>query len=197
MSDGSGDASGIGEEHACVMYARIGTLETDTPEDLTDYWAEPVSYFLVQGPLLKEAVDDLEWPGGPVALKLARDPAAVSLAASGTGTLEVHLPAADLSGIHVTSSNVTQRYKYKNLKAACCNIPDSKEAGSISTKVSIDANGLLKVTHMVPLGGEGGARPAASSMQHTGLSSFGTQAALGSSRVAVLQFVPMAVDEED
>ena len=49
MSDGSGDASGIGDEHACVLYARIGTLETDTPEDLTDYWAEPVSYFLVQG----------------------------------------------------------------------------------------------------------------------------------------------------
>lgn len=49
MSDGSGDASGIGDEHACVLYARVGTLETEAPEDLTDYWAEPVSYFLVQG----------------------------------------------------------------------------------------------------------------------------------------------------
>lgn len=49
MSDGSGDASGLGEDNACVLYARIGTLETDIPEDLTDYWAEPVSYFLVQG----------------------------------------------------------------------------------------------------------------------------------------------------
>lgn len=44
---------------------------------------------LCPGPLLKEAVDDLEWPGGPVSLRLARDPAAVSLAASGTGSLEV------------------------------------------------------------------------------------------------------------
>lgn len=46
-------------------------------------------YYILSGPLLKEAVDDLEWPGGSVTLRLARDPAAVSLTASGTGTLEV------------------------------------------------------------------------------------------------------------
>jgi cell cycle checkpoint protein len=41
------------------------------------------------GALLKEAVDDLEWPGGSVVIKLTRDPAAISMVARGTGSLEV------------------------------------------------------------------------------------------------------------
>jgi hypothetical protein len=31
------------------MYARIATLEQPVPRDMTEYWADPVSYFLIKG----------------------------------------------------------------------------------------------------------------------------------------------------
>ncbi|WIA42473.1 hypothetical protein OEZ86_008467 [Tetradesmus obliquus] len=205
LSD-SGDAVDVdGGGAGCVMYARIATQEQDLPSDMTDYWREPASYFLLKGALLKEAVDDLEWPGGSVAIRLSRDPPALSMAAAGTGALEVHLSAADLSGFQVAEPQVQQRYRYKNLKASMCHIPDGKEVGGpVSTKVSIDANGLLKVTHMVPLaggrapGGGSATGQQQASMQPSALSGFAaTQAALDSSRLGVMQFVSLPVDEED
>ncbi len=35
----------------CVMctYSRVSCLEQEPPKDITDYWADPVSYFLIQG----------------------------------------------------------------------------------------------------------------------------------------------------
>lgn len=33
---------------ACT-YARLNCLEQPVPQDMTDYWADPVSYFLAQG----------------------------------------------------------------------------------------------------------------------------------------------------
>jgi hypothetical protein len=45
----------------------------------------------IAGDLLKESVDDLEWPGGSVVVKLTRDPAAIGMVARGTGSLEVRL----------------------------------------------------------------------------------------------------------
>jgi hypothetical protein len=41
------------------------------------------------GALLKEAIEDLEWPGSAVAVRLTQDPPAISLTAHGTGSLEV------------------------------------------------------------------------------------------------------------
>jgi hypothetical protein len=50
--------------------------------------------------------------------------------------VQVHLNSADLSGFQVAASDVLQRYRYKNLKAALCHIPDGKEIGGpVSTKV--------------------------------------------------------------
>jgi hypothetical protein len=40
---------GADKEGSCVLYARLATLELPPQADLTDYWAEPVSYFLVKG----------------------------------------------------------------------------------------------------------------------------------------------------
>jgi hypothetical protein len=31
------------------MYARVATLEQPVPRDMTEYWADPVSYFLIKG----------------------------------------------------------------------------------------------------------------------------------------------------
>jgi hypothetical protein len=42
------------------------------------------------GALLKEAIDDLEWPNGPVVLSMQRDPRRITMRATGTsGSLEV------------------------------------------------------------------------------------------------------------
>jgi hypothetical protein len=86
---GAGGGNGGGVRMA--TYARLVTLErADGAADLADYWQEPAAYLLAPaGALLKEAVEDLEWPGGAVELELVRDPPAVSLRAEGNGTLEV------------------------------------------------------------------------------------------------------------
>jgi hypothetical protein len=31
------------------MYARVSCLEQPVPRDITEYWADPVSYFLIRG----------------------------------------------------------------------------------------------------------------------------------------------------
>ncbi len=128
------------------MYAHIATLEQPVPRDMTEYWMEPSSYFLIKGgwmggvrvggwgvlgvqggggqcyehkaggnaghstgkelvltplapppspphlpgTLLKEAIDDLEWPNAPVVLELQRDPQKLTMRSSGVaGALEV------------------------------------------------------------------------------------------------------------
>jgi hypothetical protein len=49
LCDG-GDAVDVdGGAAQCVMYARIATMEQDLPSDMTDYWQEPASYFLLKG----------------------------------------------------------------------------------------------------------------------------------------------------
>lgn len=44
----------------------------------------------VAGTILKEAIDDLEWPGGSVQITMQRDPAKLTLKSTGNGSLEVH-----------------------------------------------------------------------------------------------------------
>lgn len=50
------------------------------------------------GQLLREAVEDLEWPGGAVEVVLQQDPPRLILAASGHGALEVRRPAGGSAG---------------------------------------------------------------------------------------------------
>eukprot|EP00877_Chromochloris_zofingiensis_P014762 jgi/Chrzof1/953/Cz01g34290.t1 len=178
---------------ACT-YARLNCLEQPVPQDMTDYWADPVSYFLAQGTILKEAIDDLEWPGGSVQITMQRDPAKLTLKSTGNGSLEIELATADLSGFHCATALVAQQYKYKNLRTALSNIPAHKDPSSISTKVSIDANGLLKVTHMMSMlsGAAAGTQyqpSAASAFLHT-------QGVMDASRVGIVQFVTVPLDDE-
>ncbi|KAI8464584.1 MAG: hypothetical protein J3K34DRAFT_526071 [Monoraphidium minutum] len=200
---------------ALSMYARVACLEQAVPGDLTEYWAEPVSYFLMKGALLKEAVDDLEWPNGPVALALQRDPRRITLRAAGTaGALEIELPPNELMGFSAAAQSVAHTYAYRNLRAAFSNIPahSKGDARSVSTKarrlgaamVSIDASGLLKVTHMMDIpgrggGGGGGARGGYTAPSMQGGSFMHTQGgALDPSRVGRVQFVSVPqLDEED
>lgn len=39
------------EESAFCTYARIDSTEMSIPRDLTDYWEDPASYFLISGEL--------------------------------------------------------------------------------------------------------------------------------------------------
>lgn len=132
-------------------YARINCLDHDVHKDLMDYWTDPESYFMAQGSILQEAIDDLEWPGGSVKVSMARDPQKLTLESKGNGSLQVELDAQELTGFKCAQPSLEFSYKYKNLKTALSNIPAQKEHSDISTKVSIDAAGILKVTHMIKL----------------------------------------------
>lgn len=195
---------------ALSMYARLSCLEQPVPQDMTEYWADPVSHFLTKGTILKEAIDDLEWPNGPVVLSMQRDPPRLSLKATGTsGALEVELPARELLSFSVASQQVSYTYAYRNLKAAFSNIPTHAKAdtGSISTKVSIDASGLLKVTHMMSILGRGPgpgapgasrAGPASLSLPGGSLMLTGQAGMHDPNRVGRVQFVSVPqLDDDD
>eukprot|EP00955_Chlamydomonas_euryale_P102261 365408-Chlamydomonas_euryale.AAC.8 len=101
---------------------------------------------------MKEVVDDLEWPGGPVTILMQRGPPPrLVVSAVGTGRMEAELPVGELSGFHCEPAELLHAYKYKSMRAAFCNLPGPKDAGTVRTKVSIDANGLVKVTHLISL----------------------------------------------
>ncbi|GAX80629.1 hypothetical protein CEUSTIGMA_g8064.t1 [Chlamydomonas eustigma] len=133
-------------------YARISSVEMPDVHDLEEYWSEPSSYFLTQGSIMKEVVEDLEWPGGTtVEIVMEREPQHLSMIASGTGRMTVEMPVTDLSGFFCALPEVRHSYKYRNLRAAFCHLPSGsqKEFSSISTKVTVDAQGLLKVAHVI------------------------------------------------
>lgn len=51
--------------------------------------------------MMKEAIDDLEWPGGPVEIVMRKNPNQLMLCSAGTGSLEVRIA----SGPHVQAQN--------------------------------------------------------------------------------------------
>lgn len=50
-----------------------------------------MSLLLLQSAALKEAIDDLEWPGSSIQIKLQPDPPSVTFRGEGHGDLEVSL----------------------------------------------------------------------------------------------------------
>ena len=54
-------------------------------------------------------------------------------------TCQVELPTADLTGFLCAEDNIRHPFKYKSLRAACCNLPNAKELGNICTKVRVTA----------------------------------------------------------
>ena len=146
-------------------YAKLSTLEAPQVTDWLDHWEGPDTSFHVPTGLLREAVEDLEWSGGSVTLSITREPpqvqflscqsTGISSASASNGTLSVRLPESEVSGLQCALDHVSHDYNYKRLKKTLAlgnhHQALSKEGilTSILTKVSVSAQGTLKVMHMI------------------------------------------------
>ncbi|PIA34009.1 hypothetical protein AQUCO_03900121v1 [Aquilegia coerulea] len=175
---------------ACI-YAEIRTKVPDTIS--WDYNFEPAGStplsFTVKSAALKEAIDDLEWPGSSIQIVLQPDPPCVQFRGEGHGDLQIdfmYYANTDLLIAFQCDRLVSYRYKYKFLRATTSNMPGSVIKDNRGSKLTIGRGGMLKVQHLVSV-----ARP---STQHPHIDSAAYQQP---SRIAYIEFfVKPEVDEE-
>ncbi|CAL5036502.1 unnamed protein product [Urochloa decumbens] len=140
---------------AC-QYAEIRTRIPDTIS--WDYNFEhdgntPVT-FTVKSAVLKETIDDLEWPGSSIQIRMQPDPPTVVFKGEGHGDLQIEFPYyanTDLLIVFQCDREVSYKYKYKFLRATTSNIPSSVMKENRRTKVTIGRGGMLKVQHLISL----------------------------------------------
>ncbi|TVU12807.1 hypothetical protein EJB05_46467 [Eragrostis curvula] len=143
----------VGSPDAC-MYAEIRTRIPDTVS--WDFQFEhagntPVT-FTVKSAILKESIDDLEWPGSSIQIQMQPDPPSVILKCEGHGDLQIEYPYysnTDLLIAFRCDREVSYRYKYKFLRATTSNIPSSVMKENRGTKVQIGRGGMLKIQHLI------------------------------------------------
>ncbi|RAL52133.1 hypothetical protein DM860_014960 [Cuscuta australis] len=180
----------VDSSNACI-YAEIRTRIPETmPWDCNfePTGSTPIS-FTVKSAALKEAIDDLEWPGSSILLTLQPTPPSVTFKGQGHGDLQIdfiHRTTSDLVAFHCDRL-VSYRYKYKFLQATTSNMPSSVMRDNRGSKCTIGRSGMLKVQHLVSL-----ARPAASH-PHSDSSAYHLP-----SRIAYIEFfVKPEVDDDD
>ncbi|KAF3964649.1 hypothetical protein ACB098_10G020900 [Castanea mollissima] len=174
---------------ACI-YAEI---RTRIPETISwDYNFEPAGTtpisFTVKSAALKEAIDDLEWPGSSVQIILQPDPPSVTFKGEGHGDLQIdfmYYVNTDLLIAFSCDHQVSYRYKYKFLQATTSNIPSSVIRDNRGSKLTIGRGGMLKVQHLVSV-----ARP---SIPHPHVDSAGYQQP---SRIAYIEFFVKPEEDE-
>ncbi|KAL6348660.1 hypothetical protein AAG906_016191 [Vitis piasezkii] len=166
---------------ACI-YAEIRTRIPDTIS--WDYNFEPAGStplsFTVKSAALKEAIDDLEWPGSSIQITLEPVPPSVTFRGEGHGDLQIdfmYYVNTDLLIAFHCDHRVSYRYKYKFLRATTSNIPSSVIRDNRGSKLTIGRGGMLKVQHLVSV-----ARP---SIPHPHVDSAGYQQP---SRIAYIEF---------
>ncbi|XP_057799191.1 uncharacterized protein LOC131015005 isoform X2 [Salvia miltiorrhiza] len=176
---------------ACI-YAEI---RTRIPETISwDYNFEPAGStplsFTVKSAALKEAIDDLEWPGASIQIALQPAPPSVIFRGEGHGDLQIdfnYYANTDLLIAFSCDRQVSHRYKYKFLRATTSNIPASVLKDNRGSKATIGRGGMLKIQHLVSV-----AKP---SIPHAHIDSAGYQQP---SRVAYIEFfVKPEVEEEN
>ncbi|CAK9145302.1 unnamed protein product [Ilex paraguariensis] len=175
---------------ACI-YAEIRTRIPDTIS--WDYNFEPAGStplsFTVKSAALKEAIDDLEWPGSSIQIILQPVPPSVTFRGEGHGDLQIdfmYYANTELLIAFHCDRRVSYRYKYKFLRATTSNIPASVIKDNRGSKLTIGRGGMLKVQHLVSV-----ARPSTS---HPHIDSAGYQLP---SRIAYIEFfVKPEVDED-
>ncbi|KAF9689637.1 hypothetical protein SADUNF_Sadunf01G0113000 [Salix dunnii] len=173
------------------IYAEI---RTRIPETISwDYNFEPAGStplsFTVKSAVLKEAIDDLEWPGSSIQITLKPVPPSVTFRGEGHGDLQIDLmyyANTDLLIAFHCDHQVSYRYKYKFLRATTSNVPSNVIKDNRGSKLTIGRGGMLKVQHLVSV-----ARPS-TSHQHT--DSAGYQQP---SRIAYIEFFVKPEEDED
>lgn len=183
-----------GEGSLVNMYAQLDSQEMPIPKDMSDYWQDPSSYFLISGTLLKESIEDLEWTAigsnnSTVEICLQRQPRRLFFTAQAAGSLQIEFSTGDLGGFSCAETQVRFSYKYKNLRTALCNIPQ-KDTTGVNSKVSIDAQGLMKITHMINL------QHVMDHDSYLGQAAF-TESQIDISRSGVVSFMIVAEDDAD
>lgn len=175
---------------ACI-YAEIRTRIPDTVS--WDYNFEPAGStplsFTVKSSALKEAIDDLEWPGSSIQIILQPTPPSVTFRGEGHGDLQIdfmyHVNTELLIAFNC-DHRVSYSYKYKFLRATTSNIPSSVIRDNRGSKLTIGRGGMLKVQHLVSVH-----RP---SNQHPHIDSAGYQQP---SRIAYIEFFVKPDEDED
>ncbi|XP_039056261.1 uncharacterized protein LOC120199138 isoform X3 [Hibiscus syriacus] len=168
-------------------------LKTRIPDTISwDYHFEPAGStpltFTVKSAALKEAMDDLEWPGSSIEIIVQPDPPCVTFKGEGHGDLQIdftYYVNTDLVLAFHCDHQVSYRYKYKFLRAITSNLPSSVIKDNRGSKLSIGRGGMLKVQHLVSV-----ARAAAS---HTHNDSASHQQP---SRIAYIEFFVKSVVDE-
>ncbi|KAM5573467.1 hypothetical protein ABKV19_013155 [Rosa sericea] len=174
---------------SCI-YAEIRTRIPDTVS--WDYNFEPAGStpisFTVKSAALKEAIDDLEWPGSSIQISLQPNPPTVTFRGEGHGDLQIdftYYVNTDLLVAFQCDRQVAYRYKYKFLRATTSNIPSTVIKDNRGSKLTIGRGGLLKVQHLVSV-----ARPTTS---HARIDSAGYQQP---SRIAYIEFFVKPEEDE-
>lgn len=139
------------------MYAELRTRIPDTiPRDFSvdDENAGTPQSFAVKSAALKEAIDDLEWPGSSIQISICPNPPSVVFRGEGHGDLQIDFmynAQADLFIAFQCSQAASHKYKYKFLKATTANIPAHILKDNRGSKLTIGSSGLLKVQHLIPV----------------------------------------------
>ncbi|KAG8660033.1 uncharacterized protein LOC110608553 isoform X1 [Manihot esculenta] len=174
---------------ACI-YAEIRTRIPDTFS--WDYNFEPAGTtplsFTVKSAALKEAIDDLEWPGSSIQIILKPVPPSVTFRGEGHGDLQIefmYYVNTDLLIAFHCDHEVSYRYKYKFLRATTSNIPSSVIKDNRGSKLTIGRGGMLKVQHLVSVG--------RSSIAHPHVDAAGYQQP---SRIAFIEFFVRPEEDE-
>ena len=140
------------------IYARLRTTEETPFYDLLDNF-DPASYFIGSGSVIKEAIDDMEWAHGSVTITMNRDPPELKFSsAKDNRRIEVEIPVDTLSGFRVAGNQIRWKYTFKHLKVIFANSVHSRKTaigGNVLSKVAIDGEGRMKVTHMLRVSGAG------------------------------------------
>ncbi|GMN30511.1 hypothetical protein TIFTF001_002821 [Ficus carica] len=171
------------------IYAEIRTRIPDTIS--WDYNFEPAGStpLTFTTSALKEAIDDLDWPGSSIQITVQPDPPSVTFRGDGHGDLQidfVYYSNADLLIAFHCDRQVSYRYKYKFLRATTSNIPGSVIRDNRGSKLTIGRGGLLKVQHLVSV--------ARTSTSHQQIDSAGHQ---NPSRIAYIEFFVKPEEDED
>ncbi|CAM8940824.1 unnamed protein product [Rhodiola kirilowii] len=173
---------------ACI-YAVIRTTIPDTIS--WDYNFEPIGStpvtFTAKSAVLKEGIDDLEWPGSSIQINLQPDPPCITFRGEGHGDLQIdfmYYANTDLLLAFHCDLKISYRYKYKFLRSTTSNIPSSVLKDNRGSKVTIGRGGMLKVQHLVSV-----ARPS-----HPHIDSGGYQQP---SRIAFIEFFVKPEEDVD